>query len=127
MSGGHFSYEQHKISYIADDIEQEVIKSGKPIPEMLQDQWHREHPEDAVNYEWPENVIRKMEEAVYALRRALIYAQRIDYLISGDDGIDNFIRRLEKELEELDGKSEIGDNEVKYIPIDQSKNPYEEN
>ena len=32
MSGGFFDYKQWHIGNIADQIEQEVIRSGKPIP-----------------------------------------------------------------------------------------------
>ena len=32
MSGGHFDYKQWHIDNIANQIEQEVILSGKPIP-----------------------------------------------------------------------------------------------
>ena len=125
MSGGHFGYEQYKIAYIADDIEQEIIKSGKPIPENKQDRWMKDHPEECVNFEWPEPVLRKMEEAIYALKRAQIYAQRVDYLLCSDDGIDSFHKRLEEELAEFDASAKKGDNGVMYIPIDRNKDPYE--
>ena len=36
------------------------------------------------------------------LRRAEIYAQRVDYLISGDDGEESFHSRLKEELEKYE-------------------------
>lgn len=130
MSGGHFDYRQHHIDDIADSIEQEVIESGKPIPEKLWDYWDRphytEHPEDAVNYAYPEPVLRRFEEAVYALKKAAIYAQRVDWLLSGDDGEESFEERLKEELAELDSKSKMGENGVMYYVIDRSKDPYED-
>ena len=33
---------------------------------------------------------------------AAIYAQRIDWLLSGDDGEESFKRRLKEELDELE-------------------------
>ena len=86
----------------------------------------REHPEDAVNYAYPDPVLRRMEEAVYALRAAAIYAQRVDYLLSGDDGEESFERRLKEELAELNSKSKMGENGVMYYVIDRSKDPYED-
>jgi len=35
------------------------------------------------------------------LRQAHVYAQRIDWLVSGDDGEDSFHRRLKHDLEKL--------------------------
>jgi len=35
------------------------------------------------------------------LKKAQIYAQRIDYLISGDDGEESFRERLKEELDKL--------------------------
>ncbi len=130
MSGGAFSYKQWHIDNIADQIEQEVIKSGKPIPrnawDLYETQYFQEHPEEAVNYEYPEPVIRKMEEAVYALRAAAIYAQRVDYLLSGDDGEASFLNRLDEELKELNSKSKMGDNGVMYYMVDRTADPYED-
>jgi hypothetical protein len=130
MSGGHFSYKQYDIGYIADSIEQEVITSGKPIPRNLWESWQleqfTEHPEEAVNYAYPEPVLRRLEEAVYALKRAHIYAQRVDWLLSGDDGEESFEERLQKELAELDSKSKMGENGVMYYVINREKDPYED-
>ena len=39
-----------------------------------------------------------MSEAVKALEIAHIYAQRVDRLLSGDDGDESFLRRLKEEL-----------------------------
>ena len=130
MSGGAFDYKQWHIDNIADNIEQEVIMSGKPIPRQRWEYWQmehfKEHLEDAVNYAYPESTLRRMEEAVYALKRASIYAQRVDYLLSGDDGEETFEERLSKELAELDSKSKMGENGVMYYVIDRSKDPYED-
>lgn len=128
MSGGHFSYQQYRINDIVDSIEQEVIKSGKPIPEKAWDyydrQYYKEHPEEAVNYDYPEPILRRFEEAVYALKKAAIYAQRVDWLLSGDDGEESFEKRLREELAELESQSKTGDNGEKYFVIDRTQNPY---
>ena len=130
MSGGRFDNNQWHIGNIADNIEQEVILSGKPIPRNRWEFWQLErfleHHEEAVNYAYPEPVLRRLEEAVYALKRAQIYAQRVDWLLSGDDGEESFERRLQEELAELDSKSKMGENGVMYYVIDREKDPYED-
>ena len=130
MSGGFFDYKQWHIDNIADQIEQEVIMSGKPIPKSKWYYFEREEYNEThkqpMNYAFPEEVLRRMEEAIYALRRAAIYAQRADYLISGDDGEESFMERLKKELAELDSKSKMGETGVMYYVVDRAKDPYED-
>jgi len=130
MSGGFFDYKQWHIDNIADQIEQEVIMSGKPIPKSKWDYFERQEYNEThkqpMNYAFPEEVLRRMEEAIYALRRAAIYAQRTDYLISCDDGEESFTERLKKELAELDSKSKMGENGVMYYVVDRTKDPYED-
>ena len=42
-----------------------------------------------------------MRQGLKIIRKAYIYAQRIDWLLSGDDGEESFHERLEEELNEL--------------------------
>lgn len=108
MSGGRFDYNQYGIRDIADDIEQEINKSGKPLTEEeLKDhfwkdsKWYEKYPEDKFHYKYPDEVIKEFERGYYILRLAEIYAQRIDWLLSGDDGDETFIERLAEEKEIL--------------------------
>ena len=102
--------------------------SGKPIPRQRWSYSERQEFEETrqqpMNYAFPETTLRRMEEAVYALRRAAIYAQRVDYLICGDDGEESFERRLKEELAELDSKSKMGENGVMYYVVDRTQDPY---
>jgi hypothetical protein len=105
MSGGRFDYNQYKIGYIADAIEHEIEKSGRPKTreELKEETWHDEewyhkYPEDLNHYKYSDEVIDKFRYGVKILRIAQIYAQRIDWLLSGDDGEESFLRRLEEDL-----------------------------
>ena len=49
-----------------------------------------------------------MKRAVYVLRMAYIYAQRIDWMLSGDDGEESLAERLAEELDELRKKYPSG-------------------
>jgi len=108
MSGGRFSYDQYKIGYIADAIEHEIEKSGRPkTKEELKEEswrdpdWYRRYPEELNHYKYSDEVIEKFKEGVEILRKAQIYAHRIDYLLSADDGEESFIERLQEELNKL--------------------------
>jgi hypothetical protein len=108
MSGGAFNYDQYKIGYMVDQIEETVVKNGvEKTPEDLKNEgwrdpdWYKKYPEDLFHYKYPDEVIEKMKEGIEVLKRAQIYAQRIDWLLSGDDGEESFLRRLEEDLNEL--------------------------
>lgn len=45
--------------------------------------------------------LKEFRNAIHQLRKAAIYAQRVDWLISGDDGEDSFHERLKEDLEKL--------------------------
>jgi hypothetical protein len=81
MSGGHFEYKQYELNYIADEIEQIILTNSS-----------NEY------YNYSNETLEEFKRGLNIIREAAIYAQRIDWLISGDDGEDNFHSRLKKEL-----------------------------
>jgi hypothetical protein len=93
MSGGHFNYDQYKLEYIADSI-QELIASNND--ESL-NEWG-----DRVGHGYSADTIAEFEKAVKYLRLAFIYAHRVDWLVSCDDGEDSFHSRLKEELEKFE-------------------------
>lgn len=108
MSGGRFGYNQYKIGDIADDIQNVIDKQGTAkTQEELDDEgyrpkwWYDEYPEEKYHPKLPEEIIEEFKRAVHILRTAQIYAQRIDWFLSGDDGEESFIRRLKEDLQSL--------------------------
>lgn len=92
MSGGHFNYDQYKIGQIADEVER-LIKTN-----------HYEETEpygDSLGYSFAQEIIEKFKEAVLTLRKAEVMVQRIDWLVSGDDGEDSFLRRWDEDLSKI--------------------------
>jgi hypothetical protein len=99
MSGGHFDYDQHRITHIADSIEREIERSGKEIdPEERDNYWS----DQTHHHEYSNRVLEEFKKGIEFLRKAQIYAHRIDYLLSGDDGEDSFVRRLNEDLKKLE-------------------------
>ena len=47
---------------------------------------------------YSEKTIAQFKKGVDAVRKALVYLNRIDYLLAGDDGEDSFHERLKEEL-----------------------------
>jgi FKBP-type peptidyl-prolyl cis-trans isomerase (trigger factor) len=101
MSGGHFNYAQDKIEDIIDSIQYEIDKSGKPLTEEEIKGIFCWSLEQTHHYEYPRDIIDEFRKGIYLLRVAKIYAQRIDWLISGDDGEETFRERLKEDLEKL--------------------------
>ena len=52
--------------------------------------------------DYSEETIKEFRKGVDILKKAQVYAHRIDWLMSGDDGEDSFHKRLEEDLKELE-------------------------
>ena len=102
MSGGHFDYVQYRISDIIVEIEEIIEKNGKKREREFE--WESEF-----HYEYPDDIIEEFKRGVEYLKKAQIYAQRIDWLVSGDDGDDSFRERLKEDLDELNELNKIKD------------------
>ena len=87
MSGGHFEYRQH---YIKDIIESLESVKGKV-----------DRKEEYYHYDDKDRLIKEINNALFYLDRAYVYTQRLDYLVSCDDGEDNFYIRLREDLNKL--------------------------
>jgi hypothetical protein len=89
MSGGFFNYEQYRIQRIADEIEQLILNNNS---------------DELDEYGSPKGcgfslkTVEEFQTGLVHLKTALIYAQRIDWLVSGDDSEDKFHERLEDDL-----------------------------
>jgi len=92
MSGGYFDYNQYNIGRIADDVDG-FIRNNE-VTEL--DEYGTPRGR---NYS-PE-VIAKFREALKLLRLAEVYAQRIDWLVSGDDTEQSFLQRLQEDLSHI--------------------------
>lgn len=89
MSGGHFGYGQHTMNSIADEVERLINTNGSDEVDEWGDKCHCNFSEETIN---------EFRKGLEVLRSASIYAHRIDWLVSGDDGEDTFHERLKEEL-----------------------------
>ena len=113
MSGGHFDYQQYRIDDIANSIEDYIY--GRSIDEedrewYIYNHWLTDDEKEYIlknnhtipnQYDFNEDTISELNKGLDILRKAYIYAQRIDWLLSGDDGEESFHKRLKKELDNL--------------------------
>ena len=82
MSGGYFNYDQFRIAEIASDVEELISEAEQ-------------------SHEYREETIAEFRKGLLYLNMAYIYAKRIDWLVSDDDGEDSFHKRLKEELGKL--------------------------
>ena len=91
MSGGRFDYKQYDLQHIAEEINQVIHEFERGDKSEWGDypKWNFENPQTIAEFRY----------AIKMLNIALIYAHRIDWLLSGDDGEENFHKRLKFDLE----------------------------
>jgi len=92
MSGGHFDYKEYSIQLISEEI-QHIIETND---DTTLDKYGNPR-----GYLFNPTTLEALKEVVKTLNRAAIMAKRVDYLLSGDDGEDTFIERLNKDLSKL--------------------------
>lgn len=109
MSGGRFDYDNLRINGIVEGIEHEIIKNGrkKTDKELEYDlfgnskEYYEKYPDELYHHKYSDEVINEFKNAVDILKRASVYANRVDYLLSGDDGEETFIERLKNDLNKI--------------------------
>ena len=96
MSGGHFDYMQYRFNDISAEIDrliEENDSTGK-------DEWRND-----IGNHYPREIIGKFREAAHAVRVAAGMVQRVDYLVSGNDGEESFLRRWKDGVRKSWGKN----------------------
>lgn len=88
MSGGYFDHQQYGLGQMADEIEDAIYKNSGT---------------DETKYynNFSEETLIEFEDAITFLKLAQVYVQRIDWLLSGDDGEETFHKRLKADLVKL--------------------------
>ena len=89
---------QYQFDNIADEILKEIRNNTIP-----NNDYGVEFEDGEQRYS--NETIEKFKDAYIQCKKAGVYAQRVDWLVSGDDGEDSFHRRLYEDLEFL--QSEI--------------------
>ena len=82
MSGGHFDYTQFRMEDIAVEIDDLIGRNN------------------ITEYSYPSEIIARFAEAAHTIRQAQEMAQRVDWLVSGDDGEESFMSRWDNEVRE---------------------------
>ena len=116
MSGGYYEYAQYHINDIANAIEEYIngySLDEEDINDYIKSRWLEDKEKEYIRknkhtkpnpFDYNKETIKELKKGLAILRKAYIYAQRIDWLLSGDDGEESFHERLKEELDNLKSK-----------------------
>ena len=107
MSGGKFDYIQYRVEQATEIIKDEIYNNEKPPIENPDNDWDRAINEDFYNSggkRWTDETIAEFKNGIEAIEKAVVYMQRIDWLLSGDDGEESFHKRLKEDLGKLNNE-----------------------
>ena len=116
MSGGHFDYYQWQINDIANSIEDYIYGHSldeEDVEYYIKDHWLENEEKEYIiknkhtmpnPYKYSKETIKEFKKGLAILKKAYVYAQRIDWLLSDDDGEESFHKRLKEELDNLKNK-----------------------
>ena len=122
MSGGHFDYYQWQINDIADSLEDYIYGHSldeEDIEYYIKDHWLEDEEKEYIRNNkhtipnrcnYSKETIKEFKKGLAILKKAYIYAQRIDWLLSDDDGEESFHKRLKEELDNLKNKKNEKDS-----------------
>ena len=86
MSGGAFDYQDRRLDDIADTLRTKIAKCRKG----------HEY------YDFPERFLNEMISTYRKTKELRVLLQRMDWVLSGDDGVETYFQRLNEDLNELD-------------------------
>jgi tartrate dehydratase alpha subunit/fumarate hydratase class I-like protein len=102
MSGGHFSYDQYHMENIADEIDRLINQNDS----TEKNNWNED-----VGRHYPPEIMARFKEAAHTIRQAQEMAQRVDWLVSEDDGEESFMTRWDEEVRQCFRKKNKGEKE----------------
>lgn len=81
-------------------------KKTYEIHEFIYQKYLDKNGEQIYYYDYSKKTLNEFKKAVKILRTAAVYAQRIDWLLSDDDGEETFHKRLKEDLKKLQNGTE---------------------
>lgn len=96
MSGGHWDYIQHQFSGVSHDVE-DLLRVGRRSQEELEDAIYDKFETTSQYYDF----MVQLQNTKKVVDEAVTYVQRLDWLLSGDDGVGSYFERLKEELKEI--------------------------
>lgn len=106
MSGGYFDYKNSDFSWAVVDRLEEIIRDIKDVKAGIKRDKNLDpfYNQNEFYDEFTDETVKEFEKGLEYCKLATIYANRIDYLLSCDDGVETFHRRLKEDLEKFNNE-----------------------
>ena len=105
MSGGYWGYFEYRFTDVVGDIKSIIEKNCKEKTKeelsYYNPEYYEKWPEEKYHYKYSDEVIEEFKKGVEIIVQAQIYTQRLDYLLSRDDGEETFLEQLKEDLDNL--------------------------
>jgi len=85
LSGGAFDYQDSRLDDIADTLRIKIAKCRKG----------HEY------YDYPERFLNEMISTYRKTKELRVLLQRMDWVLSGDDGVDTYFERITEDMDSL--------------------------
>jgi hypothetical protein len=93
MSGGFFNYNQFALQDVVEELEK-VIRDN--------DSNDRDEYGDLIGWGFSPEVIEQLKNTIMLTKVAAVLVHRADYLLSGDDGEESYLKRIQEDMEKLE-------------------------
>lgn len=109
MSGGSMNYSFYHFDNAADYVQSELanikLKYKEGVYLEKDEYYSAKHPDKDFLKDGKtltEAVMKRLEDALKCIRRASVYARRVEWFTSGDDGEASFCLRTDEDLAKVD-------------------------
>ena len=105
----YFKKLEYEIEIISEEFQKRKFRAkgvnlGKEelleVKEFIYEYYKNENGEQVWYYDYSKETLDEFKKGLDILNKAYIYTQRIDWLLSGDDGEESFHKRLKEDLKE---------------------------
>ena len=86
MSGGHFEYQEYRVTDIAETIRGEYIKYSTSGSNKDGESWEK----------LPDEILNEMKDLYQTLELAYKRVHNLDYFLSGDHGEDTYLELIKE-------------------------------
>jgi hypothetical protein len=89
MSGGHYNYNEARLGYIADQLEEDIKYNDIPWESPV-----KVDGEEYYGYQLSQETVKFMKDTVKQLRHLEFTIRQLDLVIEGDTSEENFRERV---------------------------------
>jgi len=99
MAGGHYNYKQNQLMWLADEIEEDFENDGKYEEEDWDGTMEQDRLEGTTDTQ-RKIILKEIKSLIKMLRKCAESTKALDYFISGNIGIETYLKKIGKSIPE---------------------------